>query len=318
MSQYKSMAEWVEEYIAHRRSLGFRMGIEHGELLRFAQYATDTGHRGPLTTDLALCWVRLPQRASHSYQLRRLATIRSFAKYLAVYETRTEVPPRFRFSSGSRRPAPYIYSQQEITDLLRACAELAPSDGLRPQTYRTLFGLIAATGLRISEALKLNRNDVDIAQELLTILKSKFRKSRLVPVHETTRQALRHYADQRDRYLPSPALQTFFLSDMGNALPYPTVSRVFSQLRLCLGWEHKNRGRSPRIHDLRHTFACRRILAWYNEGIDVNQFIPLLSTYLGHAKVTDTYWYLTGTTELLGLTAKKFEQYAQPEKGGGS
>jgi len=291
------------------------MRSEPAKLFHFARYAVDIGHLGPLTAALALRWVQLPKNASQAYLRSRLSTIRSFAKYLSVYDFQTEIPPNSLLSSGSRRPTPYIYSPQEIADLLSACAELAPPGGLRPQTYRTLFGLIAATGLRISEALKLNRNDVDLAEGILTVRESKFRKSRLVPVHESTQQALRRYADQRNSSLPSALSPSFFLYEKANELNHSTVGWIFGQLRRRLGWEHKNRGRNPRIHDLRHTFVCRRILSWYEQGADVHRFIPILSTYLGHASVTATYWYLTGTTELLALAGEKFERYAESGKG---
>jgi integrase len=213
-----------------------------------------------------------------------------------------------------RRPEPYIYSEQEIAGLLHACNNLTPREGLRPQTYKTIFALLAVTGLRISEALKLKRDDVDLVQGVLTVCETKFRKSRLVPIHDTTRQALHRYADRRDRYLSTLKAKTFFLSESGRALPYSTVRGMFRKLRQQIRWEDSNRKKAPRIQDLRHTFACRRILLWYEQGVDVDQFIPVLSTYLGHAKVTDTYWYLTGTPELLAITAKKFEQYTQSKK----
>lgn len=313
MKKHKSIVEWVEEYLAQRRSLGFRLQSDGELLLHFAKYVSGSAHQGPLNAELMLRWVRLPHKASPSYLIRRLATIRSFAKYLATYEPKTEIPPRSMLGVVYRRPEPYIYSEQEIIDLLRGCGNLTPRKGLRPRTYRTIFALLAVTGLRISEALKLHRNDVDLTQGVLTIRETKFRKSRLAPVHDTTRQALHRYADQRDKYFQTSRAETFFVSEKGGSLPYSTVRGVFRGLRQQLGWEYHNR-RSPRIQDLRHSFACRRILLWYEQGVDVDQFMPILSTYLGHAKVTDTYWYLTGTPELLAVTAERFEHYIQPEK----
>lgn len=317
MNRRQTVTDWVEQYLAYRHTLGFRTEPDGGQLRQFAKYLTDTGHRGPLTTELFLRWVRLPQQASHAYLIKRLAVLRTFAKYLAVYEPNTEIPPVRLLGTGHTRPVPYIYSQKEIAALLRACRELAPMEGLRPQTYRILLGLIAATGLRVSEALRLSRDDVDLAHGVLTVRETKFHKSRLVPVHETTRRVLHRYADRRDRALPSPASTAFFLSEKGSALPYPTVQGVFAQLRRRLGWEHKRGGTSPRIHDLRHTLACRRLVLWYREGVDVEQVLPLLSTYLGHVKPSDTYWYLTGIPELLALTAKRFEHYAVRKETGG-
>jgi len=202
----------------------------------------------------------------------------------------------------------------EVTDLLRACEALRPIDGLRPRTYCTLFGLLAATGLRVSEALHLQRREVDLDRCVLTIRDTKFRKSRLVPVHPSTQDALRHYAQIRDQYHPVPHAVVFFLSDSGCALPYPTVRGVFQGLRRRLGWKSDEGRKLPRIQDLRHTFACRRLLGWYEAGVDVAQAVPVLSTYLGHGKVTDTYWYLTGIPGLMAITAQRFERFAHEEE----
>ena len=314
MKMHENMVKCVKKYVAQRRNLGYRLKIDEQLLLHFAKYVSNSGHQGPLTSDFMLRWVRLPHHAAPSYLIRRLATIRSFAKYLSIYKPQTEIPQRAMLGLVYRRPEPYIYSTQEIADLLRACSSLTPHGGLRPQTYRTLFALLAVTGLRISEALKLNRGDADLMQGVLTIRETKFRKSRLVPIHDTTRQALQRYADQRDQYLPIFKAKSFFLSEKSCALPLVTVQATFRKLRQQIRWKDCDRKKAPRIQDLRHTFACRRILLWYEQGVDVDQFIPVLSTYLGHAKVTDTYWYLTGTSELLAITAKKFEQYTQSKK----
>jgi integrase len=314
MKKHENMINWVEKYVAHRRSLGYQFKNDEEYLLHFAKYVSDLGHQGPLTSDFMLSWVRLPHQAAPAYLIRRLATIRSFAKYLSIYEPRTEIPQRAMLGLVPRRPEPYIYSKQEIADILRVCSNLRPRSGIRPQTYRTLFALLAVTGLRISEALRLNRDDVDITQGVLTIRETKFRKSRLVPIHDTTRQALQRYANRRDQYLPNFKAKAFFLSEKGCALPLVTVQATFRKLRQQIRWKDRNRKKAPRIQDLRHTFVCRRILLWYEQGVDVDQFIPVLSTYLGHVKVSDTYWYLTGTSELFAITAKKFEQYTQSKK----
>lgn len=314
MKMHKNMIKWVEKYMAQRRSLGYRLKIDEGLLLHFAKYVSDSGHRGSLTSDIMLRWVRLPHPAAPSYLIRRLATIQSFAKYLSIYRPQTEIPQRAMLGLVPRRPEPYIYSKQEIADILRVCSNLRPRGGIRPQTYRTLFALLAVTGLRISEALKLTRGDVDLTQGVLTIRETKFRKSRLVPIHDTTRQALQRYANRRDQYLPNFKAKAFFLSEKGDALPLVTVQTTFRKLRQQIRWKDFDREKAPRIHDFRHTFACQRILLWYEQGVDVDQFMPALSTYLGHVKVSDTYWYLTGTSELFAITARKFEQYTRSKK----
>jgi integrase len=314
MNEGKSMIDWVKDYVSHRRQLGYRIQEGEGMLLCFAKFVTGSGHQGPLTTELALRWVQVVENKNHQH--RRFEAVRSFAKYLAVYEPQTEVPSRRILGLKCYRPQPHIYSQQEVLDLLRACDDLDPPGGLRPKTYSTLFGLLAATGLRIAEALRMNYRDVDLDQGILTIRETKFFKSRLVPIHASTREVLRKYVEFRNAYHSPTKAYTFFISESGGALPYSTVRGVFHELRRRLDWKQEDGKKLPRIHDLRHTFVCRRILAWYEQGVDVDQTIPFLSVYLGHVKVTDTYWYLTGIPELMAITAERFEQFALIEKGG--
>jgi integrase len=210
-----------------------------------------------------------------------------------------------------RRKPPHIYSDAEIAQLLRAAAGLRPRGGLRPQTYVTLFSLLACTGLRVSEAHNLTIRDVDLGASLLVIRETKFRKSRLVPLHPSAVTALARYAAFRDRYANFSRSEYFFRTDHAASLRKRAVEGTFDKLRTRLYWTVQGRARRPRIHDLRHTFAVRRLLRWYEEGADVDQKILALSTYLGHAKVTDTYWYLSAIPELLAITARRFELYAR-------
>jgi integrase len=183
--------------------------------------------------------------------------------------------------------------------------------------FQTLFGLLACTGLRVSEALKLNAAHVDLDRGVLRIEKTKFKKSRLVPLHTTATRALRRYVQARYGQWPVRDDHALFIGSTGNRLRYTTVCRVFGQLREMLGWKRGNgEWPRPRIHDLRHSFACRRLLSWYRQGKDVHHLVAALSTYLGHSHVTDTYWYLTGTPELLAIAGSRFERFARPEKGG--
>jgi integrase len=211
---------------------------------------------------------------------------------------------------------PHIYSDCQVRELIFAAAELKPTYRLRPLTYSTLFGLLASTGLRISEALKLRKDHVDLEQRLMRIERTKFRKSRLVPLHPTVAQAVRRYASERDRDRSGRASDAFFVGGHGQALPYPTVQYTFRRLRAQLGWRGNGMLPKPRIQDLRHTFACARLLRWYQQGVDVDHAIAALSTYLGHGKVTDTYWYLTGTPQLLSIAGKRFERFAAHCGGG--
>jgi len=315
MSVSLSMAQLVEEYLEYRRRLGYRLRSEGKMLLAFADYADRSGHRGPLTTELALCWARLPAGAAPLYQARRLQVVRCFARYRAIFDPGTEIPPEGLLGRAQRRVAPHIYTEPELFALLAAARRLRSSTGLRPQTYATLVGLLSCTGLRIAEALKLSRADVDLAQAALTIRETKFRKSRLVPLHPTTVVALQTYARLRDGCHPLPRTHVFFVSEEGTPLCYSTVRITFRKLRQALPGPTLANQRAPRIQDLRHTFACRRLLRWYAEGVDIDHAILALSTYLGHAQVSDTYWYLTGIPELLDLAASRFEQFAAPEPG---
>jgi integrase len=312
-----TMADRVEEYLAYRRALGYRLRSE-GLLLRsFARYADDSGHRGPLSTELALRWARLPEQATRRYQARRLELLRGLAGYLAPREPGTEVPPRGLLGSSRSWRKSFIFSEAEIAALLEAARSLAPADGLRPRTYATLLGLMACTGLRITEALTLESGDIDLESGVLTVRQTKFRKSRLIPLHPSTIEPLRDYAAARNRHGHAPRDTTFFVSDAGRPLPYTTVRHTFHRLlkRAMPGAASTGRAR-PRLHDLRHTFVCRRLMAWYRDGTDIDRAIDRLSAYLGHAKVTDTYWYLTGVPELLALAGRRFEPFATPTQGG--
>lgn len=317
MNHPRTMSARVEEYLAYRRNLGFQLQSEGVLLRQFARYADGEGHRGPLTTDLALRWARLPVTRTPLYWARRLEVVRCFARHLAISDPRTEIPAKGLLGPAHRRTPPHIYSEAEISALLVGARQLSSANGLRPLTYATLIGLLAAAGLRISEALRLTRADLDPGRGILVIRESKFHKSRLVPLHPTTVRALLDYGRLRDQVHPHPATDTFFVTSRGTPLRYSTVRHTFRKLCGHHRIAGSNSGRAPRLHDLRHTFACRRLLRWYEEGIDVEHAVAYLSTYLGHAKVSDTYWYLTATPELLEQAAARFEPFARPQRGGG-
>lgn len=297
----------VEDYLARQRDLGFALRIDGRQLLNFARFVDGVGHHGPLTVDLMVQWATQPSLRPRQFPARRLDVVRPFARHLAALDLTTEVPPRGILGPRRRRPLHHIYTNEEIAALIAAARQITPHNGLRPATYATLFGLLAASGLRISEALRLTRGDVDLLAGVLTVRMTKFRKSRLVPLHSSTTSAMRAYAAQRDVAVPQPPSPVFFTTSLGTPLPYSTVRGVFRRLCATLGWE--SRIPRPRIHDLRHTFACQRLQQWYAEGIDVTPHLAALATYLGHAKITDTYWYLTATPDLLALAAGRFASF---------
>ena len=314
----QTMVRQVKDYLRLRRALGFQMQSQEEMLSRFAKHLDRSGHRGPLTTEKALQWANRPH-LSQSSRAKRLSAVRCFARYLSVRDGQTEVPSRHLVPKVCFRQRPHLYSQRELEQLLAATDRLWPSYPLKRLGYRTFFGLLTCTGLRVSEALKLNAVHADLKHGVLRIEKTKFKKSRLVPLHPTATRALRRYAMARYGRLDVCDNSPFFVNDRGNRLTYCAVRWNFEKLRDMLGWTQGNgQWPRPRIHDLRHTFACQRLLTWYRQGKDVHHLIAALSTYLGHGKVSDTYWYLTSTPELLAIAGDRFERFAHAAKGGRS
>jgi integrase len=311
MKRQMRMVTLAQAYLAEKRCLGFDLRSAGRQLLNFARFADAAGHQGPLTAELAMSWAQSAPHHAPITWARRIEIVRPFAKYLQQFDITTEIPGSHLFGRAHRRLAPHIYTAPEIQDLLAAAAKLPAIDALRPARYVTLFGLLASTGLRVSEALKMRRADVDLEQGQLTIRETKFRKSRLVPLHLSVTQALRNYASLRDRWQPVALSDHFFLSSHGDGLPLGTVEYVFGSLRSKLEWASRGDHPTPRIHDLRHSFICHRVLLWYRQGVNVDNAMAMLSTYVGHAKVTDTYWYLTGIPELMTIAAQRFERFAQ-------
>jgi len=315
MRHWESMKARVEEYLRVRRSLGYKLKVEGEELYRFAQFAEKQKHNGPITMELAVAWAKSSKKGSQLFHARRIETLRGLAKFCALFEPETEIPSRTLLGPAHRRNSPYIYTSQEIVELMDAARQIEPQGGLRPETMRYLIGLLSATGLRISEALHLNRRDVDLDHGCLVIRDTKFDKSRYVPLHPTAVHALDEYTHIRERKMQfTPISTAFFLNDKGTSFHYRQALYAFQSIRRRLDWGKKGI-RPPRLYDLRHTFACQRLLAWYEQGVDVNTAILHLSVYLGHGKVTDTYWYLTGIPSLMAIAAEHFEHHFA--KGGG-
>jgi len=313
-----SLLDLVDEYLAFRRGLGFELESQSWALRDFGRFADGIGHKGHITIDLAVQWALSTRSSDPAHAARRLSAVARFARHRAVFDPATEIPPAGLLGRVSRhRKQPHIYSDAEITALLREAGLLPPRNGLRPRTYVAFFSLLLSTGLRLSEACRLVDRDVDLAEGVLTVRESKFRKSRLVPLHPTATRALRRYAAQRDACFGAPQPERFFRTDRTPTLNRKTVHSTFSSLRQRLGWSAQGRARCPRIQDMRHTFAVRRLLRWYEEGADVDRKILALSTYLGHAKATDTYWYLSAVPELMAITSQRFERFARGEQEGG-
>lgn len=301
-----ALSQAVAEYLSLRRALGFKLsdvGVAFRSFLAFC----DSEGATVVTTELARRWA-VSANASPARAAWRLRIVRDFAIHHQASDPRTEVPPRDLLPCRNHRKTPYLYSDQELGRLLRAARELPAGKGLRHRTYATLVGLLAATGLRVGEALALDGADVDWQAGVLLVRQSKFRKTRLVPAHASTVDRLRQYQEQRDRAYPTPLTPAFFVSERGRRLPYKTVQRIFRRLCEQVGLRGPATGRRPRIHDLRHRFAVNTLICWYREGVDVQRCLPQLSTYLGHGCCEHTYWYLTAVPELLRLATERLEQ----------
>jgi len=299
----------LERYLELRRALGFEMRVE-GRLLRdFLTFLQRRTLAEPLVAQAAVEWAS--SRGGSKYQAGRLSMARCFLVHLRAHLPGIQVPATAMIPSGVR-PTPYIYSETQIAALMREASALKPAGSLRPHTYATLIGLLASCGLRPGEAVRLRDADVETeaTPPRLVIRETKFRKTRLVPVDSSTADALRSYASMRKRLGYDDLTPTFFVSESGAPLAYSTVGATFLDIVRRLGIHGMVRSHGPNLRCLRHTFAVRRLLHWYSQGMDVNKLLPQLSVYLGHAKPQNTYWYLTATPELLRKAGTRFESYA--------
>lgn len=304
----------LTEYLATRRVLGTQLMWPESSLRKFVDFVEAEGAEF-VTAELALRWALASvgvQRATHA---RRLAIVRAFAVWLQATDTRTQVPPPGLLPAKYHRPVPHIYSERQIADLMTAARQLRSASGLRSITFETLIGLLAATGLRPGEALRLDVGDVDLVGGVLTVRESKFGKSRLVPLEESARTALAAYGRLRDTVLPRCDTPAFLVTERGSRLPASAVRQTFARLCKAVGLRpvgHPRRsGRGPRLQDMRHAFATRRLVAWYRTGLDVDRLMPRLATYLGHGSTTATYWYIQAVPDLLRLATERLEAVAR-------
>jgi integrase/recombinase XerD len=298
----------LEAYLAIRQGLGVRLRVTASLLRRFVAFVDQAGG-DVITTDLALRWAMASPTVQPATWTWRLAMVRRFAVWRQTVDPRTEVPPPGLLCHRYRRTPPYLYTDAEISRILSAARGLPSARGLRGLTYATLFGLLAVTGLRLSEALHLDREDVNLETGLVTIRRTKFGKTRLVPVHASTTDVLTRYADTRDRLLPRLQTPAFFVSEHRARLTDDNTRHTFALVCRRIGVRPlspgRRHGRGPRLHDMRHRFAAWTLIAWYRAGRDVERELPTLATYLGHVHVHDTYWYLEAVPELLHLAAAR-------------
>jgi integrase/recombinase XerD len=305
----KRLEQALNDYLRIRRSLGYRLREPEGLLRNFVAFLQ--AERAPyITRQLALRWATQPAKAQPATWAGRLGIIRRFAIWHSATEPHTEIPPAGLLPHRYRRKPPHIYSDEEIETLLRLTQQLPSPKGLRARSYTTLFGLLVATGMRVNEALGLDRPDVDLKLGILHIRRTKFGKSRYVPVHPSTVEALKKYAEVRDRLFSAPLIPAFFISEKGSRITEWIARYTFAKLsqRVGLRASAKGHGHGPRLQDMRHRFAARTLIHWYRAGLDVERELPKLSTYLGHVHVNDTYWYLEAVPELLQLATDRLIQ----------
>lgn len=303
------LAHHVEDYLRLRRSLGFKLVREGQVLPQFVAWLQAAGAT-TLTADAAIAWAQLPQGVNPINWVHRLGSVRGFACYLRTIDPATEVPPGDVFARPTCRATPYLYSPADVRRLLDAAGGLRPA--LRAATYETLFGLLAATGMRIGETLALPRDDVDLDDGVLTVTGPKSGHPRLVPLQPSTTRALRRYAAHRDRLHPTPRAGTFFVSTAGTPVLYTPVRLTFIELTTAIGL--RTTVVKPRIHDLRHSFIVDRLLDWYRSGADPAAHMATLSTYVGHVNPAGTYWYVSAVPELMQLAAQRLGKHVDGQR----
>jgi integrase/recombinase XerD len=301
------LAGHVEDYLRLRRALGFKLRFPGQVLPSLAVYLEAAGVT-TVTAELAIAWAGQPQGVHPIVWSHRLGAARGFARYLKAIDPAAEIPPAGIWPTVAPRRQPVIFTDSDITRLVQAARMLNPP--LRAATYEAMLGLIAATGLRLGEAIALDRADADLETGLLTIRGTKSGRDRLVPLHTTVTGKLAGYARRRDQLRPQAATTRFFVSAVGTPVLERLADQAFAQLTERLGL--RTEGRQPRIHDLRHTFAVRQLLQWHRDGQDVNAQMPVLSAYLGHVSPAGTYWYLTAVPELMELAAARLTRGEQP------
>ena len=296
-----ALSDHLDAYLALRRALGYRLVDNGRQLAGFVAYLDQRGEP-TVTVTAALAWASAAD-ASAALTSRRLSMIRRFAGYLTAFDDDTQVPPTSLVHAPPGRTTPYLYSADEVLALMAAARRLQPE--LRGATTATVIGLLAATGLRPGEAVALDDGDLDAAAAMLTVRDSKWHKTRAVPIHDSVTAALDRYRRLRDRTIPPPTSDAFFVSVTGRRLGVGDLGRWFRGLLVDTGIHAPPFRRPPRPYDLRHSFAVATLVDWHAAGVDVQARLPVLSTYLGHLNPASTYWYLQAAPELLGVVAQR-------------
>lgn len=310
----KAPASWrerIKAYITYRRCLGYSLARVEMHLTTFARFAEETGQQH-LTLPLCISWASLAK--SQHAKMRRMTWLRGFAKYWQLYDEDTEIPPLGLFECRLKRSIPHIYTEEELVVLLKAAGRLLPNNRLCSATCRMVFGLLAATGLRPSEALDLTDSDVDFEAASLFVREGKFKKERVVPLHPSVNEELRRYRKLRNRSIRNQLATHFFVFDGNRRSAQRILNEVLRTICTDLGWHPRGDYPRHRLYDFRHSFIVRSALAIYKKGADIDRSILALSTYVGHSNITDTYWYFTAIPELMEMAAKRFQHYIKGDK----
>jgi integrase len=307
-------ARRLSEYVHLRRALGYKFQ-EADFLCKFDQFVSAQGHTGPLTQELALAFAGASPRINSNGRAQRYQVVRRFAQYLSVYEADTALLDPKALTRSNTRPPAQIFGDEELGRLLEGALRYDRGHSLAGITVWSMTGLVASTGLRIGELVRLDKADVDLETGVLTVRQTKFGKSRLVPVHPTTVEILRRYASLRDSHFRAPCSEctAFFFNWRGRRFLINTLEGIFRRVASRAGLRSEH-GKGPNFHSLRHRFAVARLLRWYRQGVDVQAMLPWLATYMGHVHYTDTAYYITGTPELLALAARPRQQKRGPDE----
>lgn len=301
----------VQEYLRMRRDLGFKLTDAGKALPKFVAFMRQH-HAAYITSELALAWAQQPRNVQPAHWAQRLSYVRGFARHRSATDPRTQVPPAGLLPFSPRRAQPYLYSEGEIADLLRAAQRVQchfAQDALRPFLFHCLFGLLSVSGLRVSEALNLQLPDVDLDAAVLTIRGTKFGKDRLLPLHASTRNVLQRYLAERSRHWAGRNVSAYvFVSNRGHRLDGAEVRRTFYALSRQIGLRGATDSHGPRLHDMRHRFATNTLVRWYQRGQDPERLLPVLSAYLGHVHVADTQWYLNSSPQLMRQAMRRLER----------
>src|SRR5208283_4495239 len=313
-SFHSHLAARLQAFLETRIALG-RKGYSDSKILIYIDLflMSELKPGRPITPEIAERWFKSMEHLSTGTRINRMSILRQFCYYLGHFDPRTCVIHR-SFLPRRTRPAPHIYSAQEVCSIIEAAKQIGPDGSLRPDVISTLIGLLYSTGLRIGEALNLKLADVDLKGQLLTIRETKFMKSRYVPLSPSTVDHLTVFLRQRkDAGFPIIPTAPVFISPSGRAYGQPRISEIFLDILRNIGLRGPKGERGPRVHDFRHSFAVTRLALWYQEGANLNAKLPLLATYLGHSSLTGTEIYLQATAELLDKTSKRFHnRFAVP------